>query len=47
MEGVIKEETMYSSLTIYTPSIAMEFTIPKARAGPLLAPFTDYQRYSQ
>lgn len=42
MEGVIKEEIGYSEIHIYTPSMAMEFSIPKSYAGPLIIPFVNY-----
>jgi hypothetical protein len=30
---------------IFDSSVSMEFTIPKASAGPLLVPFFDYHNY--
>lgn len=42
LEGVISEEMGYSKITIYSSNSALEFTIPKTRAGPLVVPYMNY-----
>lgn len=43
LNGIISEEDGYSRINIYNSCIALEFTIPKSRAGPLIVPYIDYK----
>jgi hypothetical protein len=47
MCGTIHEEMNFSKITLFNSSVAMDFMISRAAAGPLVVPKLNYYQYDE